>query len=108
MNRDRGQAESLAKDPKSRARFRGTVTSSATCIWCHKRFTFARHYGRPRALCSNECIAALTSARAVAQRHYSSGAVQKLCPPIVDCWMCSGDFRGGPPLTTSELPFHKE
>jgi hypothetical protein len=41
----------------------------------------------------------------LAQKHYRTGEVEALCPPEANCWMCSGDFRGGPPLNAAELPF---
>jgi hypothetical protein len=98
--------ESIAKDPRDRMRFRGVVTTTASCAWCSTSFTYERHCGRTRDFCSPACSRRMIAARARAATHYLTGRVlHRPCPPQVNCWMCSGDFRGGPPLTAAELPF---
>lgn len=102
---NRGQASSTAKDPRARARFRGTVETTASCAWCATSFTYQRHNGRLRLFCQETCRILMRDARRRATEHYLTGHVKKLCPPSVNCWMCTGDFRGGLPLSASELPY---
>lgn len=97
--------QSIAKDPRDRMRFRGVVETTASCAWCLASFTYERHGGRPRAFCSPACYRRMVAARYRATAHYLTGRVNQICQPQVNCWMCSGDFRDGPPLTTDELPF---
>lgn len=103
-----GQHTSVAKEEKSRQRFRGWVETHGVCVWCSEPFTYKRHYGATRKTCSRRCAGRLHNAQVVARRHYLTGTVHKLCPSVVRCWMCAGDFRGGKPLSKEELPFSPE
>lgn len=46
---------STARDPRTRARFRGPVQTRGVCRTCELSFTYDRHIGRPRAYCSHAC-----------------------------------------------------
>lgn len=98
-------AVSRARSARDRRRFRGVRRVSASCAWCGCTFSYNRQFGRPRRFCRHQHARAFNLARKVATRHYLGARVVRLCPPVVRCWMCTGDFRGGAALTSAELPF---